>query len=358
MIGGEDMLNVATYNMIERQWHVWNPSDLYCALKYHSVNELVEQFQKVRIFPEYENIYEEILKIADAGSCNWESLKTYDLTYLDNCLKSLINRGYIECNYRTRVDLEQMVTEIKIIDLQLVDAGKRLLESIEIKKNLDAVALLAMCLNKLKENISSIDFFTYSSQELGALFEKLCEEISKETFISFTHQGDDSMYMDYLTGMFVIRDIRALKSFVMDYNNFELENYIKSYIHRITLNMIDLKIIVNALRLNSFEMVTTFMDENTLLRHLTKLTGADYCRLDYFYYDVSPENLFSKFELYHSHVTEAGEEFSKQDHVIGLRELEFIASHIARALQQLCRQKDYKKYCKENFYLNKLIRIE
>jgi hypothetical protein len=350
------MLNLASYNLIKRQWHVWNPSDLYCALKYHHTEDLLVKFQKARVFPEYELLYETILKVAREGNIDLEMER--DLTMVDNCLKSLKRHGYIECHYRTKFDLAHEVTGIKIVDLSLTNMGEALLNSIQSKKTLDEVAIVTKCLEKMKHAILDLNILDYSSQALGIIFSDLCEEVADESFLSFFEENNEEFYMDYSKGMLVVRDFQALVKFIRDYNNFELEDYIGKYIKYITFNMIDLKIILNALKMNEPEMIYSFMEESKLISHLSRLLGMDYCRLDYFYYDVSPEHFTNNLVINESLVTQKGIQFLEDDHIIRLRSLDFVVTEIRSALQQASHQRDYEKFIRENSYLNKIMIIE
>ncbi len=151
------MLSIASYDLIQRKLIISNPFSFYCDLKYKSNEEIFENLKKAMKFSENTNLYEEVLRTAVLRRSEWDDLlknsrgvklENY-LTKLDQCIRNLTKKGYIESNYRTRINSKREVIDLKIGDLGIRSKGEEALRNIQAVKDMNIENILKKCIESL-----------------------------------------------------------------------------------------------------------------------------------------------------------------------------------------------------------------
>ena len=360
------MTTVAAYDLIQRKLIINNPFKFFYELKYHTVEEVYKSLKITMDYNETAIIFEEILKIALSEKSDWKDLIAnskgikinHYLTNVDMCLRALVKNNYIECNYRTKFDVRKHILDTKIVDLNILDNGKLVLNQLEVIRKIDLDSALKKCVEACSLYVSQSNILELSRNDLINNFTDICNEISGISIIDFNYTSNKGIIFNYYEGQVIVNDFEKLKLFVNDNNNFELERKLKVFFHESTLSIIDLKIIINALKTESFDSVYTFMKEDTLLSNLAYLTNAEYVRLDLSYSYMGDFPMSINIQV-HSHViTELGNCFYDNDNIFKTKDSEMMLPEFVKALQVGVKQKDFLNYFKTNCFLKDLIVFE
>lgn len=361
--GGNRVLNMASYDLVQRKLIITNPFSFYCDLKYKSNEEIFQNLKKVMKFNEDTNLYEEILKTAVLSRSEWDDLlknsrgiklENY-LTKLDQCIRNLTKRDYIESNHRTRTNSKREVIDLKIGELRVQNKGEEVLRNIQAVKDMNIEHILKRCIENLSSFASRSNILDMNRNELINEYQSICNNISDFHPFDFDHSITRGIVINYYEGKIEVYDLEDLREFINRYNNFELEKLVKSYINRSITEIYDSKVIIQALLENRLDTVYNFMREDDYQRHLLNLANMEYIRIDYSVEIKDDHPMSSTMNIHDFRVSELGSKFYRSNNLMVLKDSIFIVPEVVRHLQKGIREKHYEDYFNENGYTRSII---
>lgn len=357
------MRGIASYNLIDRKLNINNPFQFFTELKYHSEKNIYDSLMSILDHCNYDMLYEEVLRTSSDNLSDWSDLISNKkginsnryLNDLDMCLRSLDSNRYITCNYRTKFNAHKDILDMKIVELNILDKGRKTLNDLEILSNINREDVLKKCVTACSLYVSGIDILNISRDELIENFDMICNGVSDVSIIEFDNARDRGVVFNYYEGQFVITDLSKFKKFVNDNDNFKLEKMLNEMFHDSTLRIMELKIILNALKTNNFESIYTFVKEDKLLDHIAYLTNVEYIRLDYSYAHIGPLQRYHDIKIHSYIITELGEEFFKNNSIHRMKDTRFIVADCVKDLKAGIKQKNYKDYFNNKYYLKDML---
>lgn len=172
---------------------------------------------------------------------------------------------------------------MKIVELNILDKGNKTVNTFEIQDGINGEALLKKIITACSLYVKETNILDVSRDELIENFLNICSDISEIRIIEFDSARDRGGFFNYYEGQFIISDFNKFKQFVCDNDNFKLEKILNELFYESTLKIMEVKIIINALKTNSFDLIDIFIKKDIVLDHLHYLTNIAYIRLDYSY---------------------------------------------------------------------------
>ena len=346
------MVGLASYNLIDRKLNINDPFHFFSELKYQSVESVSENLKRVIQSSNIDELYEEILKTASKNLSDYSDLisnekNIYSLHYLNNldmCLRSLVSGKYIECNYRTKFNAHKEILDMKIVSLTILDKGKKSLHDLEILKELNVDTILDKYIAACSLYVMDLNILDLSRDELIDNFSKIFSSISDLNIIEFDNSKDRGIVFNYYEGRFEVTNFNKFKKFVNDNNNFQLENILKESFHDSTIRVMELKIMINALKAKDLDSVYVFMDEDRLIANISYLCNMEYVKLDYSFSNIALFQNSYDIKIHASVITKLGEEFYNNNSVQRMKDLRFSVTDCVRYFKIGIKQKDYKNY--------------
>ncbi len=361
--GGNRVLNMASYDLIQRKLIISNPYSFYCDLKYKSNEEIFQNLKKAMKFNEDSNLYEEVLKTAVLSRSEWDDLlknsrgiklENY-MTKLDQCIRNLTKRGYIESNHRTRINSKREVIDLKFVELRVRNKGEEALRNIQAVKDMNIEHILKRCIENLSSFASKSSIFDMNRNDLINEYQSICNNISDFHPFDFDHIVTRGIVLNYYEGKIEVYDLEDLKEFVNRYNNFELEKLVTSYLNRSVTEIYDSKVIIQALLENRLDTVYNFMREDDYQRHLLNLANMEYIRIDYSVESKDDHSMSSGMNIHDYRVRELGLEFYSSNNLMIMKDSIFIVPEVVKHLQKGIREKHYEDYFNDNGYTKNII---
>ncbi|MCH4891162.1 hypothetical protein EZV73_26525 [Acidaminobacter sp. JC074] len=360
------MRGISSYNIMTRKLNISNPFQFISELKYHSEEEVFDSINNVMDYRTLEELYETVLRTASNNVSTWSALidnkigikSVHYLNDLNRCLKTLVTSKHIECNYRTKFNAHKDILALKIVELNLLDNGRKTLDEIDLLSKVDSEELLLKCIHACSMYARDLDILSISRDELVDSLRTACQSVSDINILEFDKESHRGLVFNYYEGQFIVRDFKKFKEFVDLYDNFKLEKILSEFFSESAFRNMELKIIINALKSNGFESVYTFIREDKILDYLNYLTNMEYIRLDYSYKDVGPLQQDLDLKIHGFKMTELGENFFNSDSVIRLREQSFLMNECVKDFKKGTKEKQYKAYFDKLYYMRNLIIFE
>jgi len=328
------MIGVAGYNIIERKIIIENPFQFYYELKNTSVNEMINRLtfgvnnKKSDFFKQIlnylnDNEYPELFLTKKVSFSN-------SLNELNLALRALMKQRLINGKYDIKLDANKKVIEMEVFSINITDIGKEVLKSINEIENEDITLLIEQYIKKCKEYILKIDIMSITKKDLIVIFKNILNEITNLKIVDFSININDDIKFDKYLGKIEIHNKKAFIKFINSRTIYQLESILKQFFSDIIIKNMEIKTILNAIKINNYENVFRFMTKNSYLSNLLYLVLNEYIKLD-MEYEI--ENNF-EIRINNVIITEKGEKYFKNNNIIGFKKNKNLAIKYAEALKK------------------------
>lgn len=344
------------FSLIEQRLITGNPYNYYSNLKYLDEASLMQHFQLTFQAKTQSEIYGVVLKAAqkkDVSALLDQKSPQY-LTPLEIALRALNKQGYIQTKYKYKFNSRRQVTDLVIEGLTIQDLGLDVLKRRQALKDIDYPSTYRAFILQAKRRIDEVDILEVSKEELIEFFESVERDVTAERILDFRHDRIRDLTFDLYTGKIIIRNKEAFKKFVDSNTVPQLEIKLKDFIRETVDHMTESKIIIQALLKDDFEMISYFMSNERLVKHLGYLSDYGLVRLD-FSYDMAGE--IKNIKIHRHQVTPAGEAYLKSRALLKVKH-RMMGRQLAMMLKTFAKEKEQKKALEGNALLKDLIASE
>ena len=328
------MVGVAGYNIIERKIIIENPFQFYYELKNTSINEMTNRLtfgvnnNKSDFFKQIlnylnDNDYPKLFLTKNASFSN-------SLNELNLALKVLMKQGLINGNYKVKLNANKKVVEMEIFSINITNNGKEVLKSINEIENEDTTLLIKQYIEKCKKYILEIDIMSISKKDLIINFKNILEEITNLKILDFSININSDIKFDIYLGKIEIHNKKAFVKFINSRTIYQLESKLKQFFSNIIIKNTEIKIILNAIKINNFENILLFMTKDVYISNLLYLALNDYIKLNMKY---EMENNF-EIKINNVSITEKGEKYFNNKNIIGFKKNKRFSMKYAKALKK------------------------
>jgi len=252
------------------------------------------------------------------------------LNELNLALRALMKQRLINGKYDIKLDANKKVIEMEVFSINITDIGKEVLKSINEIENEDITLLIEQYIKKCKEYILKIDIMSITKKDLIVIFKNILNEITNLKIVDFSININDDIKFDKYLGKIEIHNKKAFIKFINSRTIYQLESILKQFFSDIIIKNMEIKTILNAIKINNYENVFRFMTKNSYLSNLLYLVLNEYIKLD-MEYEI--ENNF-EIRINNVIITEKGEKYFKNNNIIGFKKNKNLAIKYAEALKK------------------------
>ncbi len=328
------MIGVAGYNIIERKIIIENPFQFYYELKNTSINEMTNRLtfdvnnKKSDFFKQIlnylnDNEYPELFLTKKVSFTN-------SLNELNLALRALMKQRLINGKYDIKLDANKKVIEMEIFSINITSNGIEVLKSINQIENADITLLVEQYIKKCKEYILDIDIMSISKKNLIIIFKNILEETTNLKILDFSININSDIKFDKYLGKIEIHNKKAFIKFTDSRTIYQLESMLKQFFSDIIIKNMEIKMILNAIKINNFENIFIFMTKNSYISNLLYLVLNEYIKLDMEY------EMEKEFEIKINNViiTKKGERYFNNKNIVGFKKNKNLAIKYAEALKK------------------------
>lgn len=306
------------YNLIKQELVVENPFYLYSALKYKDDAWIMKAYEMAISGKKIASINEKILALAKEGATGYFHVLNHPSQIRQHAmsLQALKKAGYIKTEYKTFFNEKKQPSKLEVLTLSLTLQGERLNEMLKVKKNLDEESILKDFISKARERLSAFSPLTIMKETLIGYFDGIQSACSILPIMDFNFEKPGDLVFDVYTGKILIRNQMGFKSFMSRQNDGQLMELMKHFVKDTIIHMTEAKMILKALKTNTFEELNDFMMSGQILHHLLYLTNGDYLKLDF---EEIIEDKNQRLLIHDFKITPSGENYIKSDTLIKMK---------------------------------------
>lgn len=353
------MTNNIAFNMIDGKLLIMNPFRLLYSLKYQPEHVVMHQFQVALELKSRKHLNETVLQAClkkDISSLMQDQTPTY-LTALEKTLRTLNKQGYIWTKYRFKFNANRQITDLQIDELSIQEKGLLTLEMLGKQQLVDYKAVIESFVSSAKQAVVDLNPVTLDKEVLIKTFEGIHDALTPVAIFDFRYHRQLDVHFDHYAGKITIHNHETFKRMIDEKNNFELEGLMKMFIERSITTMTEAKIILNALKTDTFESVFFFMSEDQVINHLSYLVDTNHVKLD-FTFDETFSAKLKHIEIKDAIILDKGERYLRSAALIKMKLQGNMAKQLAMNLKQFVKEKEKQKAVKENTLLKDVIASE